>query len=61
MQTTTTARFIQLIVLVVLAMSMSACEAVGSIFEAGVWAGAVIVIVAAAVIWLIASKLRRRA
>lgn len=49
----------RLIAFVVLAMCTSACGAVGTIFEAGVWAGVIVVVGVAAVVAFIAAKLRR--
>jgi hypothetical protein len=48
-----------LLSLVVLALTMSACEAVGTIFEAGVWAGVILVVGVVAVVGFIAAKLLR--
>lgn len=45
--------------LVILTLTMSACEAVGTIFEAGVWAGMILVIVVLAAVGFVATKLRR--
>jgi hypothetical protein len=39
--------------------TLAGCEAIGTIFEAGVWVGVVIVIVIVAVVALIAGILRR--
>jgi hypothetical protein len=50
---------LRLLSLVVLALTMSACEAVGTIFEAGVWAGVILVVGVVAVVGFIAAKLFR--
>jgi len=45
--------------LFILSFTLSACEAIGSIFKAGVWTGLILVaIVIAIVIWLI-SRFRK--
>lgn len=50
---------LRLLSLVLLALTMSACEAVGTIFEAGVWVGVVLVVAVVAVGGFIAAKLLR--
>ena len=52
--------FLRLIGVVVLALSVSACEAIGTIFEAGIWVGVMMVVVVLAIVAFIAAKLRRR-
>ncbi len=48
-----------LAVLLVFAATLSSCELVGDIFEAGIWAGILIVVaIVALVIWLI-SRFRK--
>ena len=57
---TSSGSFLRLIVFVALALSVSACEAIGSIFEAGIWVGVIMVVVVLAIVGFIAAKLRRR-
>ena len=54
------AMFLRLFAVLVLAFSVSACEAIGTIFEAGIWVGVVMVVVVLAIVGFIAAKLRRR-
>jgi hypothetical protein len=51
---------LRLIGVVVLSLSVSACEAVGAIFEAGIWVGVIMVVLLVAIGGFVASKLRRR-
>jgi len=44
--------------LVVLAFTLTGCEAIASIFEAGVWVGVVLVLLVLGVIGFIVSRLR---
>jgi hypothetical protein len=53
-------RVLRLIGVVLLALSLSACQAIGTIFEAGMWVGVLMVVVVLAVVSFIAAKLRRR-
>ncbi len=47
------------VLLLILSSMLSACEAIGSIFKAGVWTGLIVVaIVIAIVIWII-SRFRK--
>ena len=52
--------FLRLLAVLVLALSVSACEAIGTIFEAGIWVGVIMVVVVLAIVGFIATKLRRR-
>ena len=52
--------FLRLLAVLVPALSVSACEAIGTIFEAGIWVGVIMVVVVLAIVGFIASKLRRR-
>ena len=45
--------------IVLLAMTLSGCDAIGTIFEAGIWVGVIMVIVVLGLVGFIASKLRR--
>jgi hypothetical protein len=51
-------RMLMLVVLVVAAMTLSGCEAIGGIFKAGMWVGVLGVVVVIAVIGFIASAIR---
>ena len=46
--------------IVLLAMVAAGCEAVGNIFQAGLWAGAIMVVLVLVLVGFIASKFRRR-
>ncbi len=50
---------IQLALLILLAVSASGCEAIGTIFKAGLWTGVIVVVLAVVVIGFLVSKLRR--
>ena len=52
--------FLRLLAVLVLALSVSACEAIGTIFEAGIWVGVIMVVVVLSIVGFIAAKLRRR-
>lgn len=54
------ARPAQLILVLLLTLFASACEAIGTIFEAGVWVGVIMVVAVVALIGFIAAKMRRR-
>ena len=45
--------------LVVMAATFSSCEAIGDIFQAGMWAGIIVVVVIVAVIIWIFNRLRK--
>ena len=47
------------LLLLVLAVTATGCEAIGTIFEAGLWVGAIVVLLILGVIGLVVSKLRR--
>jgi hypothetical protein len=57
---TSSGSVLRLIVIVALALSVTACEAIGTIFEAGIWVGVIMVVVVLAIVGFIAAKLRRR-
>jgi hypothetical protein len=44
--------------LVLLAMTLSGCEAIGAIFKTGVWAGVIMVVLVLAIVGFIAAKVR---
>jgi hypothetical protein len=54
------ARPAQLILLLLLTLFVSACEAIGTIFEAGVWVGVIMVVAVIALIGFVAAKMRPR-
>jgi hypothetical protein len=41
-----------------LALLLSGCEAIGTIFEAGVWVGVIVVVLLIAIVGFIVSRLR---
>ena len=45
--------------IVLLALLMSGCEAVGTIFQAGVWVGVILVVMILAAVAFVAAKVRR--
>lgn len=50
--------WVQVLLLVLLAISTSGCELAGGIFKAGAWVGAVAVIFVIAIVAFFATKLR---
>jgi hypothetical protein len=56
----TAARPAKLILLLLLTSFVSACEAIGTIFEAGVWVGVIMVVAVIALVAFIATKVRSR-
>lgn len=52
--------FVRLLVVLTLALSVSACEAIGTIFEAGIWVGVIMVVIVMALVGFVVSKLRSR-
>ena len=56
---TNTGVSLRLLGLVVLALTMSGCQAIGTIFEAGVWVGVILVVGVVAIGGFIAAKLFR--
>jgi len=50
---------IQLPLLIVATLSLTGCEVIGTIFEAGVWVGVIAVVLVLAVIGFIVSRFRR--
>lgn len=53
------AMLIRILTVVFLALTTAACEAVGVVFEAGIWVGALVVILVLGIVGVIASKMRR--
>lgn len=49
----------RILMVVFLALTSTACEAVGMVFEAGIWVGALVVILVLGIVGFIASKMRR--
>ena len=46
--------------IVLFAMVTAGCEAIGNIFQAGIWVGAIMVVLFLAIVGFIASRFRRR-
>jgi uncharacterized membrane protein YkvI len=51
-------RTLMLVLLVVASISASGCEVIGDIFKAGVWVGALFIVVIIAIVGFIAAKIR---
>lgn len=51
-------RFLWLILLGVAIIPLAGCELVGDIFQAGMWVGALFIVLVIAVVGIIAAKLR---
>jgi uncharacterized membrane protein YkvI len=51
-------RFLWLILLLVATIPLAGCELVGDIFQAGMWVGALFIVLIIAIVGLIAAKLR---
>jgi hypothetical protein len=51
-------RSLSLVLLVLSAISVAGCELAGDIFEVGVWAGVITVVLVIAIVGFIAAKLR---
>jgi hypothetical protein len=52
-------RLVQLLLAVVASLMLAGCELIGNIFEAGVWAGVILVVVVVALVGFVLSKFRR--
>ena len=50
--------WLQLMLLVLVAMTASGCELAGGIFKAGAWVGALAVILLIAIVGIVAAKIR---
>jgi len=50
--------WIQLLLLVLVAITLSGCEIVGGIFKAGAWVGALAVVLIIAIVGILAAKIR---
>ena len=51
-------RVLLLVLLVVSAVTLAGCEAIGDIFKAGVWVGALFIVIIIAIVGFIAAKIR---
>ena len=51
-------RVLMLALVVVSSISVAGCEAIGDIFKAGVWVGALFIVVIIAIVGFIAAKIR---
>ena len=51
-------RVLMLVLMVVASISVSGCEVIGDIFKAGVWVGALFIVVIIAIVGFIAAKIR---
>lgn len=51
-------RVLMVVLVVVASISVSGCEAIGDIFKAGVWVGALFIVVIIAIVGFIAAKIR---
>jgi hypothetical protein len=50
--------WVQLLLLVLVAITLPGCEVVGGIFKAGAWVGALAVILIIAIVGILAAKIR---
>jgi uncharacterized membrane protein YkvI len=50
--------FVLLALLLLSALSVAGCEVIGDIFQAGVWAGAILVVLVLAVVGFLVTRLR---
>jgi hypothetical protein len=57
--TTTSVSVVRIFPIVLLALVASGCEAIGTIFQAGVWFGVIAVVIVLALVGFIAAKVRR--
>jgi hypothetical protein len=53
-----TASVVQILLIVLVALSSGGCEAVEAVFKAGMWVGIIIVVLIIALVGFIAAKLR---
>ena len=51
-------RVLMLVLLVVASISTAGCEAIGDIFQAGMWVGAIFIVFIIAIVGFIAAKIR---
>jgi hypothetical protein len=52
--------FLNISALILLAVSLSSCEAIGGIFKAGVWSGILLIVLAIGIILFIATRFTKR-
>lgn len=52
-------RFFQFLMVIVATLTLTGCEVIGAIFEAGVWVGIIAVVLVLAIIGYVASRFRR--
>jgi hypothetical protein len=50
--------WVQLLLLVLVAVTLPGCEVVGGIFKAGAWVGALVVVLIIAIVGILAAKIR---
>lgn len=46
--------------LIALSLTVSSCDAIGSIFKAGAWTGLIVVFLVVLLLWFIVTKMRSR-
>jgi hypothetical protein len=51
-------RWFAVVMIAVLSLTLTACEAIGAVFKTGVWAGAIMIVLILAVVGFIAAKIR---
>jgi uncharacterized membrane protein YkvI len=51
-------RALTLVLLVIVSISAAGCEAIGDIFQAGMWVGAIFIVLIIAIVGFIAAKIR---
>lgn len=52
--------YLALTLLLMITVSMSSCEVIGGIFEAGIWTGLIVVVIVIAIILWLVSRFRRK-
>ena len=50
--------WLRLLVVLLATLSLTACEAIGDIFQAGMWVGAIFIVFIIAIVGFIAAKIR---
>ena len=50
--------WVQLLIIVLIAMTTAGCELAGNIFQAGMWVGAIMIVGIIAIVAFIAAKIR---
>jgi uncharacterized membrane protein YkvI len=51
-------RFLWLVLLILATVPLAGCELVGDIFQAGMWVGAIVVVLVIAIVGFLAAKIR---